>query len=61
MASLVCKKRKGSEISVADIKRVYGLFFDEARSCQFLDEYQNEFMFSEVSARLHYGTKHETM
>ena len=48
VSSLVCKKRKGSEVSVADIKRVYSLFYDEQRSCQFLQEYQNEFMFNEV-------------
>ncbi len=48
VAHLVCKKRKGSEVSVDDIKRVYSLFIDEARSCQFLEEYQNEFMFNEV-------------
>ena len=32
-----------------DIKKVYSLFFDETRSCQFLTEYQNEFMFNEVA------------
>lgn len=32
-----------------DIKRVYTLFFDENRSCQFLTEYQNEFMFHEMT------------
>lgn len=46
---MVCKKRKGTSISVDDIKRVYSLFIDEARSCQFLAEYQNEFMFNEVA------------
>ncbi|TRY62133.1 hypothetical protein TCAL_06253 [Tigriopus californicus] len=49
VANLVCKKRKGTSISVDDIKRVYSLFIDEARSCQFLSEYQNEFMFNEVA------------
>ncbi len=71
VANLVCRKRKGSEISVEDVKRVYSLFIDEARyarearlaismqilqsclcsvhrSCQFLTEYQDEFMFNEV-------------
>lgn len=36
----VCKKRNGTEVSVEDIKRVYSLFSDEARSVQFLTEYQ---------------------
>merc|ERR1712185_452205 len=47
-ASLVCAKRKGSEVSTDDIKRVYSLFVDVKRSSQFLMEYQQEFMFSEI-------------
>ncbi|KAK2184260.1 hypothetical protein NP493_273g02000 [Ridgeia piscesae] len=47
-ASLVCHKRKGTETSVEDIKRVYSLFLDESRSTQFLKEYQQEFMFHEI-------------
>merc|ERR1711967_189690 len=47
-AALVCQKRKGVEVEVEDIKRVYSLFVDVKRSTQFLVEYQNEFMFSEV-------------
>ena len=48
VASLACKKRKGTEISVEDIKKVYTLFLDEQRSCEFLKEYQDEFMFNET-------------
>ena len=33
---------------VEDIKKVYTLFVDVKRSTQFLIEYQNEFMFSEI-------------
>ncbi|PVD33439.1 hypothetical protein C0Q70_04695 [Pomacea canaliculata] len=47
-AHLVCRKRKGTEVDVDDIKRVYSLFLDESRSTQFLKEYQQEFMFNEV-------------
>ncbi len=36
---------------MADIKRAYSLFNDEKRSCQFLVEYQNEFMFNEAVSR----------
>merc|ERR1712072_385694 len=52
VAGLACKKRKGTEISIEDIKKVYSLFLDEQRSCEFLKEYQDEFMFnySEVQA-----------
>merc|ERR1711959_218344 len=47
-ASLVCSKRKGTEVEVEDIKRVYSLFVDVKRSTQFLMEYQQEFMFNEI-------------
>lgn len=47
-ASLVCAKRKGTEVDVSDIKRVYSLFVDVKRSTQFLMEYQREFMFNEI-------------
>merc|ERR1711981_890571 len=47
-ASLVCMKRRGTEVSVDDIKRVYSLFVDVKRSTQFLMEYQQEFMFNEI-------------
>ncbi|KAF1331511.1 Ruvb-like 2, partial [Globisporangium splendens] len=51
-ASLVCAKRKGTEVDVPDIKRVYGLFVDVKRSTQFLMEYQKEFMFNEIGDEL---------
>merc|ERR1719473_837763 len=47
-ASLVCTKRKGTEVEVEDIKKVYSLFVDVKRSTQFLMEYQQEFMFNEM-------------
>merc|ERR1711943_8713 len=47
-ASLVCIKRRGTEVSVDDIKRVFSLFVDVKRSTQFLMEYQQEFMFNEI-------------
>ena len=43
---------QGSEVDVDDIKRVYSLFLDESRSTQFLKEYQQEFMFNELSELL---------
>lgn len=48
-ANLTCRKRKGTEVDIEDIKRVYSLFLDEHRSTQFLQEYQEQFMFSEQS------------
>jgi len=46
-SNLCTRKRKGTEVDVEDIKRVYSLFYDEGRSTQFLKEYQQEFMFHE--------------
>ena len=48
IANLICRKRKGMEVAVADIKRAYTLFHDEARTVQFLNEYSKEFLFNEV-------------
>ena len=33
-----------------DMKRVYSLFLDESRSTQFLKEFQDEFMFNEMTS-----------
>ncbi|XP_065835333.1 ruvB-like 2 [Oscarella lobularis] len=49
-ANLVCRKRKGTEVNVDDMKRVYSLFLDESRSTQFLKEFQDEFMFNEMTS-----------
>uniref|UniRef100_A0A0R3X132 RuvB-like helicase n=1 Tax=Hydatigena taeniaeformis TaxID=6205 RepID=A0A0R3X132_HYDTA len=46
-ASLVCRRRKGIEVNKDDIRKVYQLFMDEARSTLFLKEYQDEFMFND--------------
>jgi len=50
-ASLVCAKRKGREVDVKDISKVYSLFVDVVRSAQFLKEYNESFMFSESESR----------
>ncbi|CAG0883814.1 unnamed protein product [Darwinula stevensoni] len=47
LAYLVATRRKGTEITVEDIKKVYTLFLDEVRSTAFLKEYQDQFMFHE--------------
>ena len=47
-SSLVCNKRRATEVDVEDVKRVYSLFVDLKRSTQFLMEYQSEFMFNEI-------------
>ncbi|PSN45241.1 RuvB-like 2 [Blattella germanica] len=47
-ASLVCRKRKSTEVNIEDVKRVYSLFMDEIRSQQFLKEYQDQFLYNEM-------------
>jgi RuvB-like protein 2 len=49
IASLCSQKRKGTEVGIEDIKRVYGLFVDIKRSTQFLMEYQRDFMFNSLN------------
>merc|ERR1712238_644694 len=48
IANLICRRRKGNEVAVQDIKKAYTLFIDEARTVQFLEEYSKEFMYNEV-------------
>lgn len=48
-ANLVALKRKSTQVTMSDIKRVYSLFIDEARSVKFLQEYQQQFMFNEIN------------
>jgi len=50
-AALVCAKRKGREVEVKDISKIYSLFVDVARSAQFLKEYNDSFMFSEPTSK----------
>merc|ERR1711977_763665 len=50
-ANLVSQKRKSSEVDVPDIRRVYSLFVDVKRSTQFLKEFEQEFMFSDVGSK----------
>lgn len=49
VASLCSIKRKGTEVGIEDIKRVYSLFVDVKRSTQFLMEYQKDFMFNSLA------------
>lgn len=44
----VCWLPQGTEVQVEDIKRVYSLFLDEARSSQYMKEYQDSFLFNET-------------
>ncbi|KAG4096014.1 RuvB-like 2 [Neocallimastix lanati (nom. inval.)] len=48
-ANLVARKRKATEVDVEDVRRVYSLFLDEKRSVQYLKEFQNQYMFNEIT------------
>merc|ERR1712025_1467675 len=48
VANLIAMKRKAQEVDVQDIRKAYSLFVDVKRSTQFLVDYQNDFMFSEL-------------
>ncbi|XP_065360702.1 ruvB-like helicase 2 [Calliphora vicina] len=51
-ANLVCRRRKATEVTTEDVKKVYSLFLDENRSSQILKEYQDEYMFSEIEEEI---------
>ena len=48
-ASLACQRRKAKAVEIEDISKVYSLFLDLKRSMQFLREYQDQFMYNEVT------------
>lgn len=54
-ASLVCSARKGTEVDIEDVKKVYTLFVDVKRSTQYMVDYEQEFMFNEAGQELEEG------
>ncbi|GCA62146.1 RuvB-like protein [Kipferlia bialata] len=44
-ASLAAQRRGVEEVGVEDIKRVYSLFLDVRRSCDYLEQHEAEYMF----------------
>ncbi|CAO1638481.1 unnamed protein product [Sympodiomycopsis kandeliae] len=44
---LACRRRRGDQVEVGDVKRVYNLFLDEQRSVKYLQEHSKEFMSEE--------------
>lgn len=48
-SNLVSRRRKATEVAIEDVKKCFSLFLDENRSSRILKEYQDEYMFSEVS------------
>lgn len=49
-AHLISKRRKAAEVAVEDVTKVYTLFLDENRSSKIMDEYQDEYLFSDPDA-----------
>ncbi|XP_054160997.1 ruvB-like 2 [Oppia nitens] len=45
---LVALKRRSTQVTTDDIKRVYSLFLDERRSEEFLKQYEQQFMFHDM-------------
>ncbi|KAI9800456.1 MAG: RuvB-like protein 2 [Piccolia ochrophora] len=43
-ASLACAKRKAKEVAIADVQRVFQLFYDPARSVKFVSDYEKRFI-----------------
>merc|ERR1711964_285388 len=60
VANLVCVKRKAQEVEIQDIRKVYSMFMDVKRSTQFLIDYQDDFMFSELDNDKDEGDEMET-
>lgn len=48
-SNIICRRRKGAEVTTDDIKRVYALFYDENRSSQILKDHQDAYLFNEIN------------
>jgi RuvB-like protein 2 len=48
ISNLCAQKRKSQTVEVSDIQRCFHLFVDVKRSTEFLTQFNDEFMFSEV-------------
>lgn len=51
LSSIISRNRKAREVTVEDVKRVYEVFLDEARSSDNLREYEQYFMFNDLSRK----------
>lgn len=47
-AALCAQKRKAASVQVEDVKRVFNLFIDLGRSVEYLNEFQDQYMFNEL-------------
>jgi len=46
-AHIVSTRRKAAEVEIGDVKRVYNLFFDEARSADYLKKHEKQFIITD--------------
>ena len=49
-ASLAAQRRKATAVDVEDVSKAYTLFLDVNRSVQYLQEYQEQYMYNEMEA-----------
>lgn len=47
-AALAAQRRKSSKVEIEDISKAYTLFLDVKRSVQYLQEYQEQYMYNEI-------------
>ncbi len=47
-ATMLAHKRKAAKIDVQDVGKAYTLFLDVKRSVQYLQEYQEQYMYNEI-------------
>lgn len=48
-SNLVAKRRKATEVTMEDVKKVFNLFLDENRSSNIMKEHQDAYLFNETS------------
>lgn len=48
-SSLIASKRKATKVEIPDVAKAYQLFADVKRSMEYLTEYQQEYMYNEVT------------
>lgn len=60
-ASLAAQRRKAAAVDVEDVSKAYTLFLDVNRSVQYLQEYQEQYMYNEMEAATGDGEEEDGM
>lgn len=58
-SNLVAKRRKATEVTMEDVKKVFNLFLDENRSSNIMKEHQDAYLFNEINDSIPKGDKME--